>query len=80
MTDEKGSQLLYLINSHPGLSIADMAKKLGWFYKNGDPNKGLLERALKDLKAEKLVEKVGRRFALTPKGRKAAGEGNTRPM
>jgi Bifunctional DNA primase/polymerase, N-terminal/AAA domain/Primase C terminal 2 (PriCT-2) len=80
IADAKRDQLLYLMNSHPGLSIADMAKQLGWFYKNGDPNKSLVQRTLKELKAEKLVEKVGGRFALTPKGQKAAKEGNTGPM
>jgi DNA-binding PadR family transcriptional regulator len=74
-------QLMVLMSSQPDLSMRDMATSLGWTYQNGEPNQSLVQRTLKSLTDDKLVEK-GRRgtYSLTAKGRRAVEEMANGPM
>jgi hypothetical protein len=71
-TDIKADNMLVLLSKHTDLSQLQMAQKLGWAYRNGEPNKSLVERTLKRLVAEKQVERQGRYWLLTKKGQAAA--------
>jgi len=53
-------------------SLAAMAEGLGWFMSSGRPYKAKADRALKALRADKLVTIERRGAELTDKGRKAA--------
>jgi len=54
-----------------GLSIADIAKTLGWYTARNEPNKLKAQRILNRLKRAKLAQIERGRFCLTPKGEKA---------
>jgi hypothetical protein len=56
------------------LSIAEIAKALGWKTHKNEPNKIKAQRTLNRLKRAKLVTLDRGRFALTDKGRKAASK------
>ena len=66
------SELLSLMREKPGLSLAFMAKELGWFYSNGSPNKTKVHRALHALVDAKLVTVKNSVWELTKAGREAA--------
>ena len=70
--DTEQSELLSLMREKPGLSLAVMAKELGWFYSNGAPNKSKVNRALRALMAAKLVTIKNSMWELTKDGRDAA--------
>ena len=67
-------QLLTLLHSQHGLSMRDMAKELGWTYQTGEPNQSLVQRILKSLEKDKLVQNKRGTYSLTSKGREAVGE------
>lgn len=69
-------ELLTAIQNMPRFSLSEMAKNLGWKYKNGLPNKTLVDRKLKSLISEKLVEKKGGAYTITKKGVKAVDDGH----
>jgi DNA-binding MarR family transcriptional regulator len=70
----KQEALLAAIDLHPSSSLTQLADLLGWKLQNGDPNKSLVARLLKKSAKEKLVELVGNRYQLTPKGKKRLEE------
>ena len=74
--DEKAStekyEVLSLMREKPGLSLAVMAKELGWFYSGGNPNKSNVNRALKALLDGKLVTLKNSAWELTKAGMQAA--------
>ena len=53
--DAEKRELLSLMLEKVGLSLAAMAKELGWLYKTGEPDKSKVRRALKALEAAKLI-------------------------
>jgi hypothetical protein len=55
--NQRDQKLLDLLISTPGLSIAQMATKLGWFYADGRPNKSAVQHRLKGLFDAGLVKK-----------------------
>jgi hypothetical protein len=55
-----------------GLSIADLAKQLGWLNSKLEPNKSKAQRTVNRLKKAKLVQLDRGRCILTDKGKKAA--------
>ena len=55
-------------------SIAELASDLGWFYKDGAPNKSKVNRLIEMLRTDKLVTKVFNRYLLTKSGRVMARE------
>ena len=63
--------MLIVLKDNSELSIAELAERLGWHYRTGEPNKSLADRTLKLLIARKLVDK-GPPRALTRNGKKAA--------
>ena len=65
-------KLLEVLEREPGASLADIAKALGWFYLNGDPNKSLVNRTLKALEAARLIKREARQWVITKAGTKAA--------
>jgi hypothetical protein len=79
-TQEEGTQrghqdkLLAFMANNPGLTMRDLADKLGWVYANGKPNQSLVQRVMASLKKDKLVEKKRGRWTLTKSGKKAASE------
>jgi Mn-dependent DtxR family transcriptional regulator len=56
------------------MSIADLARELDWFLADGRPYKSRVQRALRRLKADKLMEVSRGKWDLLPKGEKAAHE------
>jgi hypothetical protein len=70
--DSEQSELLSLMLEKSGLSLAAMAKELGWLYSNGEPYKTKVRRALKALEAAKLITVKNSIWELTPAGKKAA--------
>ena len=70
--DTRADNLLILLSKHQNLSLSQMAEKLGWLYKSGEPNKPMVVRVMNKLKADKLVECQGRYWLLTKKGQAAA--------
>jgi hypothetical protein len=68
-------ELLRILNAGGlGLSLAEMATKLGWHTKKGEPNKTLVNRTLHSLIKDKLVERKRGKLAFTPAGERAAEE------
>jgi hypothetical protein len=71
-TEDRGQviqdKLLSAMKAQEGASLIDLARSCGWFYKNGDPNKSLVERTMHDLEAKRLVKKEGGRWKLTKAG------------
>jgi hypothetical protein len=57
--------MLLLMSYIPGCSLGDLSKELRW-------GKSKVQRLMGTFVAEKLAEKKGAHYALTPKGRKAA--------
>ena len=62
--------LLRAVQKAPASSMTELAKALGWQYQNGDPNKSLVQRLLKQLVKDKLIEMKGKRPVVTAKGDK----------
>jgi hypothetical protein len=73
-SDRKGHDLLRAMKDRPASSISELADVVGWSYKNGDPNKSLVQRLLGQLKREKLVEMRGKRYVLSRRGIEVADE------
>lgn len=65
-------ELLTLLKEQPGLSLAGMAEALGWTYKDGKPNKTMVNRALKALIQDKLVVKSRGQYTITKAGKNEA--------
>jgi hypothetical protein len=69
---EDHDRVLGLLYSTPGLSQADMAKRLNW-YNNGEPAKSRVNRALKQLVKHKLAaQDRNDKYVLLEKGKKEA--------
>jgi hypothetical protein len=66
------NQVLTVVLDNNQLSLAQIAEKLGWRTKKGDPNRGLVYRTLQSLLDEKLVRKVRGIYELTKAGKEAA--------
>jgi hypothetical protein len=66
--------VLRTIGQHPGSSMAELAKLLGWIRPNGEPNKQKVHRIVRQLKSDKLVSDERKRVKLTSKGEKAIEE------
>jgi hypothetical protein len=73
-SEEKGNDLLRVMKDRPASSISELAVAIGWAYKNGDPNKSLVQRLLNRFKRDKLVEMRGKRYVLSKKGIEIADE------
>jgi hypothetical protein len=72
-SDERINKVLRFLKNKEGASLREIAEGLGWFYSDGvKPNKSLVQRILKKLKADKLIRDEGARTVLTPKGLMAA--------
>jgi len=66
------NRVLKLLVTQPGLSLADMARALGWSYSNGDPNKSQVNRTLQALIQNGLAKKVGDHWEPTKAGKEKA--------
>ena len=64
-------QLLGVLCENDEASYADLARRLGWSLKDGQPNKMRVKRTLQRLKDYKLVTNERDRWTPTEKGRKA---------
>jgi Mn-dependent DtxR family transcriptional regulator len=64
--------LLLLLETNSRLSLAEMAEKLGWQYKNGLPNTSLAYRMLAALVQDKLAVKKRGKITLTKAGEEEA--------
>lgn len=77
-TDIEGSkrrdedEMLVLLNTAPGGSVASMAQALCWTNKDGEPLKSRAYRALKRLEGDGFVKMERGQYVLTDKGRKEA--------
>jgi hypothetical protein len=63
--------VLQIVAKHPGKSLTDYARLLGWNGKKGEPNKTKVYRVVQRLKRSKLVQEVHKNLQLTTKGNKA---------
>ena len=68
-TRHRQDLLLNALQAAPGASLADLAKKVGWSYRTGEPNKSLVNRTLAALKERGLVKKEGGEWATTKVGK-----------
>jgi AAA domain/Primase C terminal 2 (PriCT-2) len=66
----KLEKLLRVMQQNPAKSLAELATLLDWNYRNGTPNKSIVQRLLKLPIHNKLVEKRGNRYVVTNKGEK----------
>jgi hypothetical protein len=66
--------VLKALKNNKGISIADLAKALGWLTPKGEPQKSKTHRVLIRLKKEGLVKQERRQWVLTPKARKQDSE------
>ena len=64
-------QLLQVLAEAPQASRAEMAKRLGWFMRDGGPYKQLVKRKLDALEKDKLVRRNRDGYTLTAAGQKA---------
>jgi hypothetical protein len=69
-----GDELLLLLKDNNALSLTEMAVRLGWKYKDGRPNKTLVNRSLETLKSERLIVRKRNRIEFTKSGLKAVAE------
>ena len=70
ISDEDG--VLEAMRQYPNGSLADWAKQLGWFLKDGEPYKTKVSRCLENLVNDKLVTKNRKGYELTAAGEKEA--------
>jgi len=61
---------LQALASNPGASFAELAASLGWYAKNGKPNRSKAQRTLGRLLRNKLIKKDRGRYKITEKGQK----------
>jgi len=66
------NRVLKLLVTQPGLSLADMARALGWSYSNGDPDKSRINRTLQALIQNGLAKKKGDHWEPTKAGKEKA--------
>src|SRR5262249_19387606 len=64
-------QLLAVLSKNEGASLADLARKVDWTLKTGEPNKMKVQRKLKRLLKHKLVTNDRDQWSVTEKGKKA---------
>jgi hypothetical protein len=64
-------ELLQAVSKSPGVSVADLARQLGWMTNKGEPRKSKVQRAIKLLEKEKLLGRERGRLTVTDKGKKA---------
>jgi AAA domain/Bifunctional DNA primase/polymerase, N-terminal len=62
---------LQALASNPRASFAELAASLGWYAKNGKPNRTKAQRTLGRLQRDKLIKKDRGRYEFTEKGQKA---------
>jgi hypothetical protein len=68
--NDKQIKLLRVMKDNPAKSLAELAELLDFKYRNGEPNKSIVQRLLKNPIKDKLVEMRGNRHVVTPKGEK----------
>src|SRR5262249_54229151 len=62
--------IMAAIRDEPGLSLTDIARRLGWHTKQNLPDKSKVQRRVRKQEAKKWAERDGDRLELTPKGTK----------
>lgn len=78
--DANMDRVLAAMDKNPDISIADIAKQLGWTYSTGEPDKSAVTRLIKTAAIEKLVKKTGKKWTLTKEGREAVAAAGARPL
>jgi hypothetical protein len=68
---------LQALATNPRASFADLAAGLGWYAKNGRPNRSKAQRALGRLQRDKLIKRDRGRYEITEKGQKAVNQKGT---
>jgi len=77
---DRQDQLLLVMKASTGLSLSELAERLGWTYKNGGPNTSLVHRMMLKLVKDRLVTKNRKKhYDLTKKGLAAAEEIEAKP-
>jgi hypothetical protein len=66
---ENQERLVIAMQKVPRGSLAELAKQAGWYLKNGNPNRSLVQRVLRQLKESKLAKPVAGRWELTKAGK-----------
>jgi hypothetical protein len=69
--------VLHALASNPRASFAELAASLGWYAKNGKPNRSKAQRTLARLQRDKLIKKERGRYEFTEKGQKAQKQKGT---
>jgi hypothetical protein len=69
---ENMDKLLVAMADAPRATLEKLARKAGWFYKNGAPYKSLAQRTMTELVKAKYVKKIGNRYELTKTGKAEA--------
>jgi hypothetical protein len=68
---------LQALATNPRASFADLAAGLGWYTKNGKPNRSKAQRTLGRLQRDKLIKKDRGRYEITEKGQKVLKQKGT---
>ena len=71
-THKREDQIILLLDKAPSNSMAGMAEALGWISSTGKPLKSRVERALKTLRADRMVTQKRNIWELTKEGRAEA--------
>jgi hypothetical protein len=66
LTDE--NTVLEWLRRHPGISLRNLARNIGWMTAKGEPNAWKVNRLLKALKTDKLVQQHRGKWQLTKAG------------
>jgi hypothetical protein len=69
--------VLQALAGNPRASFADLAASLGWYAKNGKPNRTKAQRILGRLQRDKLIKKDRGHYEITEKGQKALKQKGT---
>ena len=63
------TQIMAVIRDEPGISLADIARRMGWHNKQMLPDKSKAQRRIRTLEKKKLVERDDDALELTDKGK-----------
>ena len=63
-------EIMTALGNEPGLSLAGIARAVGWQNAQGAPNKSKVQKRVRLLERKKLVERDGERLEITEKGKK----------
>jgi hypothetical protein len=65
---DREQQVLLALHAQPKASLSELAQTLGWFYKNGEPNRSQVDRVIRKLVGDHMLRKKDNYHELTKRG------------